>query len=187
MTLDKSTALLLIDIQQGFEDIEYWGGARNNEDAEEKAAKLLRAFRAKALPIFHAKHNSTNPISPLVKGKKGNEIHELVLPRPGEIVYEKNVNSAFIGTQLEQDLKDNGIKKVLIAGLTTDHCISTSTRMAANLGFEVILVEDACATFDKVGSNGKKFPAALMHEVEIAALKSEFADIFTTEQILEYL
>ena len=177
MLLDDKTALILIDIQQGFEDIKYWGGHRNNPDAEEKASRLLGHWRAHNWPIYIVKHNSITPTSPLRPGLPGNNLHHLIEPRSNEPVIEKEVNSAFIGTDLEKRLKDTQIKQVVIAGLTTDHCISTSVRMSANLGFKTILVEDACATFDKTASSGKKYSAEMIHESQIVSLEGEFAEV----------
>jgi len=177
-------ALLLVDIQQGFDDIAYWGGRRNHPDAEEKAGQLLGFWRDKGWPLFHAKHNSTHPASPLVKGKPGNAIHPAVKPIEGELVFEKSVNSAFIGTGLEDELRKTGTETVVIAGMTTEHCVSTTVRMAANLGFETWLVEDATATFDKVNAAGKRFSAELIHEVELACLEGEFAELIRTGNLL---
>ena len=76
MTRQDKPALLLIDIQKGFNDIEYWGGHRNNPDAEANAAKLLSFWRENQLPVFHVKHCSTNPDSRLAEGNIGNEFME---------------------------------------------------------------------------------------------------------------
>jgi len=84
--------------------IDYWGGARNNPDAEKNAGKLLKFWRTQKLPVFHVKHNSSNPNSILFKGKPGNEFNEFVIPLKDEPVIEKNVNSAFIGTNLKEQL-----------------------------------------------------------------------------------
>ncbi len=176
-------ALLLIDIQKGFSEKSYWG-PRNNPDAEQMAGELLKKWRKLGWPVLHVKHNSTNPDSPLVKGKPGNEIQEVVAPSEDEKVYEKSVNSAFIGTDLEKDLKDQEIQTLIVAGLTTDHCVSTSVRMAGNLGFRVYLVADATATFDKKGPDGKTYPADTMHHVELASIHGEFAHVCTAQQVL---
>lgn len=180
----KPPALLLIDIQKGLDEYEYYGGNRNNLNAEENAGRLLNYWRKNNWPIFHVKHNSTSEKSPLREGKPGNEIKDIVKPMGDEPVFEKNVNSAFIGTDLENQLKNKGIKKLIIVGLTTEHCISTSTRMAANLGFETYLITDATAAFDKTGRDGKKYPAELVHEIEMANLHGEFATVMNTDELL---
>ena len=176
-------ALLLVDIQQGFDDIEYWGGHRNNPDAEFKAGEVLTMWREKGWPIIHVKHNSTNPASPLVAGKPGNAIHPAVQPQGDEPVLEKTVNSAFIGTDLEDRLLRAGIKRVVIVGMTTNHCISTTVRMSGNLGFETYLVKDAAATFDIMGVDGTKFDAKVIHETSLANLDKEFCEVIHSSQL----
>jgi len=182
-SINDNPALLLIDIQKGFSDIPYWGGARNNPDAEIKASELLKLWRQKRLPVYHIKHCSTTPASPLRPTHPGNEFMDIVTPVPGEPVVEKNVNSAFIGTNLKEQLDRAQIKTLVIVGLTTDHCISTTTRMAGNLGYEVYLVADATATFNKKGFDGKIYDAALIHETALASLNEEFANVVTTKTI----
>lgn len=187
INIDNKTALLLIDIQKGFNDVDYWGGGRNNNDAEQNAAKLLGLWREKNMPIFHIKHCSTEDGSILEESNAGNEFMDIVKPEQDEAVIKKNVNSAFIGTDLKQRLFSEGIKKVVIVGLTTDHCVSTSARMAGNLGFETYLVSDAIATFDKVGVDGTKYSAQLIHDTALASLNQEFATIVNFEDILHKL
>ncbi len=184
LSITDKPALLLIDIQKGFDDISYWGGQRNNPDAEENAFSLLELWRICNLPIFHVKHCSTNPVSPLREGHPGNDFKDLVMPREGETIVKKNVNSAFIGTVLKTQLDQSGILKLVIAGLTTDHCVSTTTRMAGNYGYDTYLVGDATATFNKKGSNGQHYPAELIHETALASLNGEFASVVTTEFLL---
>lgn len=182
MNISKSDrpALILIDIQKGFDDVEYWGGERNNPDAEKNARMLLDIWRDNHLPIFHIQHCSSNPNSLLNELKEGNEFKEIVKPINGEPVIKKNVNSAFIGTNLETQLKENNIHTVVIVGLTTDHCVSTTTRMAGNLGFKTFIVSDATATFNKKGIDGQHYSAALIHETALASLNGEFATVTTT-------
>ncbi|SNY94718.1 cysteine hydrolase family protein [Flagellimonas pacifica] len=179
--------LLLIDIQVGLRETNFYGTERNNLDAEVNAAKILEFFRTKKLPVFHIQHCSTNVESPLHPSKPGNALHPLVSPLKDEPVFQKNVNSAFIGTPLETELKSKGIEEVVIVGLTTEHCVSTSTRMAANLGFKVNLISDATAAFDKIGVNGQKFSAELIHNTALANLKDEFAIIKDTVTLLNEL
>ncbi len=182
MNISKSDrpALILIDIQKGFDDVEYWGGERNNPDAEKNARMLLDIWRDNHLPIFHIQHCSSNPNSLLNELKEGNEFKEIVKPINGEPVIKKNVNSAFIGTNLETQLKENNIHTVVIVGLTTDHCVSTTTRMAGNLGFKTFIVSDATATFNKKGIDDQHYSAALIHETALASLNGEFATVTTT-------
>lgn len=180
----KNPALLLIDIQKGFDKTEYWGGGRNNPNAEATAGKLLKFWREQNYPVFHIQHCSTTPGSPLAEGEIGNAIKEEVAPIAKEPVIKKNVNSGFIGTNLLEQLKKLGIKEVVIAGLTTDHCISTTARMAGNLGFDTYIVSDGTATFDKIGANGKKFSAELIHETALASLHGEFGTVMTSYDLI---
>jgi nicotinamidase-related amidase len=183
----ENTALVLVDIQKGFDDIAYWGGNRNNINAEENARQILEAFRRRKLPVFHVKHNSVNKNSRLVPGQYGNEIQDVVKPLATEPVIEKTVNSAFIGTDLHQKLQAQHIQSLIIVGLTTDHCISTTVRMASNLGYKTIVVSDATATFDRVSYTGEKYPAELVHELSLASLHEEFATILATDSVLKSL
>ena len=176
-------ALILIDIQKGFADVGYWGGQRNNPDAEFRASELLAVWRENGFPIFHVQHCSAIPASPLHESKSGNQFHNLVIPATGETIIKKRVNSAFIGTDLKAHLDKAEITTLVIAGLTTDHCISTTTRMAGNLGYETYVVAAATATFDKKGIQGQIFPAELIHQTALASLDKEFATIITTDVI----
>ncbi|HEV8507400.1 MAG TPA: cysteine hydrolase family protein [Chitinophagaceae bacterium] len=176
-------ALILIDIQKGFENIIYWGGQRNNPDAELRASELLNVWRDNRLPVFHVQHCSTIPTSPLHETHIGNQFNDLVAPTEREQIIKKNVNSAFIGTDFQSQLDNAKITTLVIAGLTTDHCISTTTRMAGNLGYETFLVADATATFDKKGINGQIFPAELIHQTALASLDKEFATVITMDVI----
>ncbi len=187
ITKEDHPALILIDIQKGFEDIAYWGGERNNPGAEQNMKALLAIWRANNLPIFHIKHCSTNPSSPLAKGNPGNNFIDSIIPQEGEPVIEKEVNSAFIGTNLQEQLRSKNVNTLVIIGLTTDHCVSTTTRMAGNFGFKTYLVEDAVATFNKTGSKGENYSAQLIHDTAIASLKDEFAIILSTKSIVKDL
>ena len=185
--MNSNTALLLIDMQQGFDDIDYWGGGRNNPEAENNAAHLLKKWRQRGWPIFHVKHNSTEPQSRLHPQHPGNALIEAVAPQGDESLIEKDVNSAFIGTDLQQRLQDQNITTLVIVGLTTDHCVSTTTRMAGNLGFAAYLVEDATATFDKVGFDGTRYPAQQIHDTALASLHNEFAQVVRMDEVLQLL
>ncbi len=180
-------ALILIDIQLGLQEIDYYGSERSNPQAESNCQKILEVFRKKECPLFHIQHCSTNPKSPLHPSKPGNAFHPRVQPLENEHVFKKDVNSAFIGTPLEDQLKLKNIEELVIVGLTIEHCVSTSVRMAANLGFKVDLISDATAAFDKVGVNGQSFSAELIHNTALANLKDEFATIKDTTTLLKEL
>lgn len=180
--IPETTALLIIDVQDGFDD-PYWG-ARNNPDAEDNIARLLAAWRAAGRLVFHVRHDSRTPRSPLHPSSPGNAIKAIAAPRAGEPVIAKDVNSAFIGTGLEPLLRAAGVTDLVIVGLTTPHCVSTSTRMAANLGFGVRVVADATAAFEARGPDGKPVDAHAMHYFALAGLNEEFAAIVTTDDVL---
>ena len=182
--LTQSATLLLIDVQQGFEDVAHWGGARNNPDAERNIARLLEAWRGSGRPVRHVRHDSVTEGSPLRPGMPGNALKREAEPREGEAVYGKSVNSAFIGTTLEDDLRREKVDTVVIVGLTTNHCVSTTARMAANLGFDTVVVSDATATFDRAGLDGETRPAAEVHAGALSDLQGEFATILDTAAVL---
>ena len=95
----------------------------------------------------------------------------------------KNVNSAFIGTGLEQHLRGNAIDTVVIVGITTDHCVSTTARMAGNLGFTSYVVADATATFERRGFDGRVYSAEQMHDTALASLHGEFATVVVSANL----
>lgn len=181
----KFPALVLIDIQQGFIEKAYYGGERNNPEAELNAGRLLKTWRQVGWPVFHIHHHSENPLSPLHKSKDGKKPHSAVEPSPEETVYLKTVHSGFIENPLEQDLKEKGIQKLVFAGITANHCVSTNVRMANNLGFHCTLVSDATAAFDQVDAEGLTIDAPTVHRVTLASLKGEFAELSTTDEIIE--
>lgn len=182
MDLPHNSALILIDIQQGFDDAEHWG-ERNNPGAEEQAARFLAAWRAAERPVIHVQHLSTSPRSPLRPNQPGSEFKPLVAPKVGEPVFRKAVNSAFIGTDLERHLRRSGIGVVVFVGLTTDHCVSTTARMAANLGFRVVIVSDATAAFGRFGPDGEWYGAEAMHRHALASLHGEFAEVMAASAL----
>lgn len=177
-------ALLLIDLQQGFNDETHWGGNRNNPDAEQICLKLLTYWRTHNLPIFHIRHHSTEADSPLNPKHAGFAFIPATAPMANECVIDKTVNSAFIGTDLQSRLHQAGIDTLVLAGLTTNHCVSTTARMAGNLGFTTFVVSDGTATFDRIGVNGERFDSQLVHDISLASLHGEFATVLKSDEIL---
>jgi nicotinamidase-related amidase len=180
--IPRSTALLLVDVQQGFDDPRW--GSRNNPEAEARMARLLAAWRDRGLPVIHIQHCSTDPDSPLRLDQPGSALKEATGPRPGELVIQKRVNSAFIETPLEDHLEREGISTLVVVGLTTDHCVSTTVRMAGNLGFTVFLVSDATATFARGGVDGQWYPAEAIHQIHLASLHGEFCTVLSCAEVL---
>jgi len=187
MLREKNPVLLLVDIQKGLDEEAYYGGNRNNKDAEIKMKQILEKWRELKLPIVHIQHQSLNPASPLHGTKKGFEQKDEVKIEASEHHFIKHENSAFINTGLDSLLKQMQISTLVIMGLTTNHCVSSTVRMAANLGYETLLIEDACATFDIIDHRGQKHKSALVHDITIGNLKDEFAQIWSAKNILEKL
>jgi nicotinamidase-related amidase len=182
-------ALVLIDIQKGFDD-PCWG-ARNNPDAEKNAGRLLAAWRKAGRPVFHVRHASRRETSPLSPTGPGFAFKDEVTPLPHEPQFVKNVNSGFIGTDLEASLRAASVRTVILFGLTTPHCVSTTTRMAGNLGFTAFVAADACADFAWNTTRGWREAATLeidpelSHRVALAHLHGEFATVLNTDEILK--
>lgn len=175
-------ALLLVDVQAGFDEPGW--GARNNPEAEARIAELLAGWRAAGWPVVHVRHMSTTPGSPLRPERPGNAWKPEAAPRDGEPRFEKTAHSAFVGTGLEDHLRREGIGEVVVAGLTTDHCVSTTARTAADLGFAVTVVDDATATFERTGPDGTRHPAEEMHRLALASLHQEFGRVASTREVL---
>jgi nicotinamidase-related amidase len=179
--------VLPVDIQIGLDDWAYWGGARNNPNFEVNVARLLEATRGANRSLIHIKHNSDNPESPLRPGQPGNDFKPEARPLAGETVIGKSVNSAFIGTDLETRLRKVGSNRLVIFGLTTQHCVSTTVRMAGNLGFETFLVGDATAAFPIVGTDGAFTDAETVHRIHLASLDGEFARVISTDDAVSLI
>lgn len=184
-TFHPNTALLVIDMQLGFDDPAW--GPRNNPGCEARVAELIAAWRALGRPVVHVHHDSPAPEGRMRAGTPGHAVKPQAAPAGGEPVYRKSVNSAFIGTTLEADLREAGIGSLAIVGLTTNHCISTTTRMAGNLGFDAFLAADATAAFDRLGLDGAMRPAEAVHLAALSDLREEFAEIVDSTWLIEAL
>jgi nicotinamidase-related amidase len=179
-----NTALLIVDIQNDY----FPGGTMElvaSDAAAERAARLLAAFRSRALPIVHVQHLSTRPGATFfLPGTRGADIHERVAPLVGETVVRKHYPNAFRETTLLEHLRSRDIGRLVIAGMMTHMCIDTTTRAAADLGFECVLVHDACATRD-LSFAGRTVPAADVQAAFVAALSGIFANVQSAQEAVE--
>ncbi|MFE6039458.1 cysteine hydrolase family protein [Streptomyces sp. NPDC056452] len=159
MEIAGNAALVVVDVQQGFEEEAYWG-PRNNPDADRNIAGLIDAWQASGRPVVFVRHDSIKPDSPLRVGYSGNAFKEYVEERRGkgdgaELFLTKSVNSAFYGTpDLDAWLREAGVRQIVVAGIQTNMCAETTARMGGNLGYEVFFAFDATYTFDAVGPWG---------------------------------
>jgi nicotinamidase-related amidase len=183
--LPNDTVLIVIDVQQAFNNPAW--GERNNPQAEANIAALLATWREGGHPLIHVHHRNPREGSLFHPDAPGFKVKPEAAPLHGEPVIYKDVNSSFIGTDLEARLRESGATTLVVVGLTTDHCVSTTTRMAGNLGFDTYIVSDATATFERQGHDGRRFSAADMHETALASVNGEFATVADTAAILAML
>jgi nicotinamidase-related amidase len=175
-------ALLVIDMQLGFDDRRW--GRRNNPGAESLAIRLMNHWRSTGRQVVLVRHDSTDFASPLFPERRGNALKPGFEPHEGDWLITKRVNSAFIGTQLDLQLRVAGIERVTLVGLTADQCVSTTARMASNLGFWTTVAEDACASFDQNSVDGRNVPAETIHLAHMTTLHSEFARVARVSELL---
>ena len=185
--IKKNPALLLVDIQKAFLEKDYPGLIRNNEHAEFICGKILKKWRTLDLPIIHVRHSSTNPESKLHKSRPGFEFNDYVTPLETEMVLTKEVNSAFIGTNLENILIKSHIDTLVIVGMTTNHCISTTVRMSGNLGFDTYLISDSTACYNTKGLNGEIIDCNTIYNSALASLQEEFATVIDSKELFDVL
>ena len=185
--IKKNPALLLVDIQKAFLEKDYPGLIRNNEHAEFICGKILKKWRTLDLPIIHVRHSSTNPESKLHKSRPGFEFNDYVRPLETEMVLTKEVNSAFIGTNLENILIKSHIDTLVIVGMTTNHCISTTVRMSGNLGFDTYLISDSTACYNTKGMDGEIIDCNTIFNSALASLQEEFATVIDSKELFDIL
>ncbi len=181
-TIGPDAALIIVDVQEVFDEPRW--GPRNNLDAEANIARLLHEWRRTERPIFHIRHLNPLSTSSFNAEHPHSKIKDIMCPLDSEPVITKSVNSAFIGTDLEERLRRARVIALFITGLTTNHCVETTTRMAGNLGFDTYLVSDGTATFDRVGPDGVHHAAEDIQAMTLSNLNDEFATIVTTDEVL---
>ena len=182
LRLDRNAALVVVDVQAGFDDP--WWGQRDNPAADGNIAALAEAFAGSGRPVVFVRHDSTDPESPLHPDRPGNRLKSYLTQSP-QLEVRKTVNSSFHGTpDLDTWLRAQGITQLAIAGITTNHCCETTARVGGNLGYDVLFVVDATHTFDRTGPDGHRYPAEQLSSVTAANLHDEFATVTTTAQVL---
>jgi nicotinamidase-related amidase len=183
--LPKNIALVLVAVQLAWDD-PYWGG-RNNPEAEAHMTALAAAFRANGLMVAHVRQDSRDPNSPLYPGEPGHGFKPGTAPRPGEPVFARSAHSAFSGTGLGEHLRQRGIDRLVLAGFTTCHGISSTARSACDQGFKTVVLRDACVAFELEDLDGNRLPAQTLHDVALAELQGEVAMVLPTAAILQLL
>jgi nicotinamidase-related amidase len=177
------SVLLLIDLQNAI-DHPSWG-ERNNPDAEKHIARLLAHWRSLGWPIWHIRHDSKNPHSHYRLGQVGNNFKFEATPLPDEPVIAKQTNSAFIGTDLEQRLRDGGHCSLVVVGVITNNSVEATVRMAGNLGFEAYLVAECCFTFSRMDWHGRMWSADAVHSLSLANLDGEYCSVISLTRAFE--
>lgn len=186
MPFNLTNAVLLpIDMQKAF-DGPSWP-RRWNKAVDANGLLLLESWRAAGLPLIHVRHDSAEPNSTLRPGQQGNAFRDGFGPREDEPLVTKSVNSAFIGTDLDLRLRRLGVDTIVAFGISTDMCVSTTVRMGANLGYRMILVEDACDCFDLPDATGGTIQAETVHATHVATLGFEFAKVVATRDLVQML
>jgi len=180
--LPPGAALLVVDVQKAIDDPSW--GQRNNPDAEINIAALLEAWRASGRPIYHVRHDSSEPDSTYRPGQPGHEFKPEAVPLPGETIIVKRVNSAFIGTDLEARLRSAGQRILVLTGVITNNSVEATVRMAGNLGFDTFLVEDAVFTVGRTDWAGTFRTAAEVHAMSLANLDGEYCTVVQAKDLL---
>lgn len=176
-------ALLVIDVQNGFDDAAHWG-PRNNPECESNIAALLASWRASGRAIVLVRHDSASPDSPLTPGQPGNDLQSLTAGGH-DLLVTKSVHSAFHGhPDLDDWLRARGVQTVVISGITTNHCCETTARVAANIGYRVLFALDATHTFDRAGPDGTVITANALARTTATNLHEEFATVVSTGDLL---
>lgn len=176
-------ALVIIDIQNDY----FPGGAHplvGPDAAAGNAAAVLTAFRTAEDPVVHIQHVWDAPDATFMRlGSAGIEIHPLVAPTDGEKVMQKTEPNAFLGTGLESVLRELGADELVVLGMMSSMCVDSTVRAAADLGFRVTVVHDACAA-PELEFGGRTIPGDVVHSAFMAALDGNFARLVSTAELL---
>lgn len=176
-------ALVVIDVQRGFDDVDFWG-RRNNPACEANIVALVAAWRAHGRPVVFVRHDSSAPGSPLSVGEPGNALKAEISGEP-DLWVTKTVNSGFHGApDLDAWLRGRGLEGLVICGITTNHCCETTARVGGNLGHRVLFALDATHTFDRLDPFGAVVTADELARVTATNLHGEFATVVSTASLV---
>lgn len=178
-------ALIIIDMQEGMRSPAL--PPRNNPAAEENIARLLQAWRGAGQPVVAVRHISRSPDSVFAPGQAGAAFQAALQPLAHEHVVEKNVPDAFVNTGLERWLHMRGIRRLVLAGVSTNNSVEASARSAGNLGFLATVVADACFAFEQRDYGGNLRSAEEVHLMALANLDGEYARVAATDAVLDEL
>ena len=177
------TALVVVDAQRGFENP--WWGPRDNPDCDRNIAALVRAWSRHRRPLVYVRHDSESPDSPLAAGSDGNRLKAYLTARP-DLEVTKTVNSSFHGTpDLDGWLRAGDISRIVVCGITTNHCCETTARVGGNLGYDVLFALDATHTFDRTAPDGSTVSADELARVTATNLHGEFATVVSTADLVD--
>jgi nicotinamidase-related amidase len=180
----REMGLVVVDVQRGFDDPAW--GSRDNPACEQNIAQLIDHWRLSGRgPLIYVRHDSNYPESILAPGNPGNAFKDVINGDP-DLLVTKNVHSAFHGSHdLAGWLRQHQVSRIAVCGITTNHCCETTTRVAADLGFDVTFVSDATHAFDRRGMDNRLFTADELHRATEANLHGEFAQVRSTGELTQ--
>lgn len=168
--------LLVVDVQKSLVGEHPW----REEQLLETICGLQEKFREQGKEVAFVRHDDGPESEGMAFGSPGWEIYDGVAPRPGERVFDKRFNSAFLKTGLEEYLREKGVDTIVLAGMQTEYCIDATVKSAFERGFRVILPTDGVTTFD----NGMLTAAELNRLFIYKIWKGRFAEILLPAEIL---
>jgi nicotinamidase-related amidase len=178
-------AVLVIDMQEGMADRIRAGRPTATPDAPDRIAALLAGARDAGTPIIHVLHDDPHPDSPFRKGLPGAEPMPCAVPQPGETVFWKHGSSAFHGTGLDAHLRSLGVTELVVAGAVAAFCVTSTVRQASDLGYQVLLPQDALLGFDLPAHDGDRIDAGTVFRVTLSLLGADFATLTSVGELAQ--
>ncbi|SQF99006.1 putative hydrolase [Paucimonas lemoignei] len=176
------TPLVILDVQDAI-DRPNWDG-KSNPDYLSVIVRLLNHWRSNGWPVIHVKHDEQTPTSSYYVHGPWNGIKQEVAPIQGETVVTKRENCAFIGTELAAVLEQMQVKRLVLTGVVIHNSMDATVRAGKALGYSIILPSDATTAVPVIGSNGQPWDANTVHELTLAILGDEYADVMSSDEVL---